>query len=430
MFFLYCDKGEVNVLEFETSYEEPVLMKVIGVGGGGNNAVNRMVDAGLKKVEFVAINTDKQVLQFSKAGKRIQIGEKITKGLGAGANPDIGRKAAEESRDEIAENLKGANMVFVTAGMGGGTGTGAAPIVASVAKENGILTVGIVTKPFTFEGKRRMNQALEGISELRKSVDALVVIPNDKLLEISQQKTTMIEAFRMADDVLRQGVQGITDLILVPGLLNQDFANVRSVMKDTGFAHMGVGRASGEQKALEAAKMAVHSPLLETTIEGAKGVIVNVTGGPNMTMYEASEAANYVQEIIDPNALFIFGSVIDEDMDNELSITVIATGFENHSLESAFSDIAKEESSSSAARPTPFVQGGSVQSQNSGFGAPVRSSPVSQPVASSSVNLQDVHVQSGPVPQKDDRNKFGIKKSVLQFDDDDIDVPLFLKKNL
>lgn len=430
MFFLYCDKGEVNVLEFETSYEEPVLMKVIGVGGGGNNAVNRMVDAGLKKVEFVAINTDKQVLQFSKAGKRIQIGEKITKGLGAGANPDIGRKAAEESRDEIAENLKGANMVFVTAGMGGGTGTGAAPIVASVAKENGILTVGIVTKPFSFEGRRRMNQALEGISELRKSVDALVVIPNDKLLEISQQKTTMIEAFRMADDVLRQGVQGITDLILVPGLLNQDFANVRSVMKDTGFAHMGVGRASGEQKALEAAKMAVHSPLLETTIEGAKGVIVNVTGGPNMTMYEASEAANYVQEIIDPNALFIFGSVIDESMDNELSITVIATGFENHSLESAFSDIAKEDALSSAQRTSAFPQGNNVQTQVSGFGVPVHNSSSQQSAPSGGANLQDVHIQSSPLPQKDERNKFGIKKSVLSFDDDDIDVPLFLKKNL
>lgn len=432
VFFCTVTRREVNVLEFETSYEEPVLMKVIGVGGGGNNAVNRMVDAGLKKVEFVAINTDKQVLQFSKAGKRIQIGEKITKGLGAGANPDIGRKAAEESRDEIAENLKGANMVFVTAGMGGGTGTGAAPVVASVAKENGILTVGIVTKPFSFEGRRRMNQALAGISELRKSVDALVVIPNDKLLEISQQKTTMIEAFRMADDVLRQGVQGITDLILVPGLLNQDFANVRSVMKDTGFAHMGVGRASGEQKALEAAKMAVHSPLLETTIEGAKGVIVNVTGGPNMTMYEASEAANYVQDIIDPNALFIFGSVIDENMDNELSITVIATGFENHSLESAFSDVAREEASAASVGSSFVPNNTGSASQTTGFGISSRTSAGSQTVSTpaAGVNIQHSQVQSNPLPPKEDRNKFGIKKSVLQFDDDDIDVPLFLKKNL
>ncbi|MDR1101430.1 MAG: cell division protein FtsZ [Clostridiales bacterium] len=317
------------MLEFERTYEEPVLMKVIGVGGGGNNAVNRMLDVGLSKVEFIVVNTDKQVLQLSKATQRIQIGEKITRGLGAGANPEVGAKAAEESRSEIAQAVRGANMVFVTAGMGGGTGTGAAPVVASIAREMGILTVGIVTKPFNFEGKRRMLQAEEGIELLKENVDALVVIPNDKLLEVSQQRTTLMDAFRMADDVLRQGVQGITDLILQPGLLNQDFANVKSVMKDAGYAHMGVGRSSSENKAVDAAKLAVHSPLLETTIEGAKGVIVNVTGSANMTMYEASEAANYVQELIDPDALFIFGSIIDENLSDEIVITVIATGFES-----------------------------------------------------------------------------------------------------
>lgn len=317
------------MIEFETSFEEKVLLKVIGVGGGGNNAVNRMVDGGLKTVEFVAVNTDKQVLQLSKAGQRIQIGDKLTKGLGAGANPEVGHKAAEESRDEIAQTIKGANMVFVTAGMGGGTGTGAAPIVASIAKEMGILTVGIVTKPFSFEGKKRMTQAVEGINELKDSVDALVVIPNDKLLEISETRTSITDAFKMADEVLRQGVQGITDLIMVPGLVNLDFADVRSIMKNTGYAHMGVGKASGANKAIEAAQMAVHSPLLETSIDGAKGVIINVSGGPDMTIQEAYESSNYVQSLIDPDATVIFGAVIEESMGDEISITVIATGFDD-----------------------------------------------------------------------------------------------------
>lgn len=321
------------MIEFETSFEEKVMLKVIGVGGGGNNAVNRMVDYGLSSVEFIAINTDKQVLQLSKAGQRIQIGEKLTKGLGAGANPEIGQKAAEESRDEIAQSMKDANMVFVTAGMGGGTGTGAAPVVASVAKELGILTVGIVTKPFSFEGKKRMANAIEGIKELKENVDALIVIPNDKLLEISETKTSITDAFKMADEVLRQGVQGITDLILVPGLVNLDFADVRSIMKNTGFAHMGVGKANGSNKAIEAAQLAVHSPLLETSIDGAKGVIINVSGGKDMTIQEAYEASNYVQSLIDPEATVIFGAVIDDNMNDEISITVIATGFSNEKAE-------------------------------------------------------------------------------------------------
>ena len=389
------------MLEFETSYEEPVLMKVIGVGGGGNNAVNRMVDAGLRKVDFIAINTDKQVLQFSKATKRIQIGEKITKGRGAGANPEIGHKSAEESRDEIAEAIRGANMVFVTAGMGGGTGTGATPVVASIARECGILTVGVVTKPFTFEGKRRMRQAEEGIEELRHCVDALVVIPNDKLLEISQQRTTMVEAFLMADDVLRQGVQGITDLIQVPGLMNQDFANVRAVMQNTGFAHMGIGRASGENKAIEAVKLAVHSPLLETTIEGARGVIVNVTGGPGITMHEASEAAGYVQDLIDPDALFIFGSVVDETMGDEIAITVIATGFDNENGVNPVvaSSVSTTSYYSEYTNPEPVVN------EEDEFADVMRRyEETTQPPAPSGRNVVDI------------------------FEDDDIDIPPFLRK--
>ena len=304
-------------------------IKVVGVGGAGNNAVNRMVEAGIKNVEFIAVNTDKQALLCSKAGSKIQIGEKITRGLGAGANPDIGTQAAEESKAEIAEALKGADMVFVTAGMGGGTGTGAAPIVANVAKEMEILTVGVVTKPFTFEGKKRLAQAERGINALKKEVDSLVVIPNDKLLQIIDRKTSIIEAFRMADDVLRQGVQGISDLIAVPGLINLDFADVKTIMLDRGMAHMGVGRASGENRAEDAAKQAIQSPMLETSIEGARGVIINITGGSDVGLHEANTAAELVQRSADPEANIIFGSVTDDSMGDEIQITVIATGFEN-----------------------------------------------------------------------------------------------------
>jgi len=317
------------VIEFERKNDETVNLKVVGVGGGGNNAVDRMVDGGLSSVEFIAVNTDKQVLQTSKAEQRIQIGEKITKGLGAGANPEIGLKAAEESKEEIAQTLKGANMVFVTAGMGGGTGTGGAPIVAQVAKEMGILTVGVVTKPFSFEGRKRMTQALGGIENLRANVDALVVIPNDKLLEIAEPRTSMKDAFKMADEVLRQGVQGITDLISGVGTINTDFADVQAVMKNAGYAHMGIGSASGANKALEAAQMAVHSPLLETSIDGAKGVIMNIQGGPDMALQEVNEAANYVQSLIDEDATFIFGVVVNENLGDEMAITVIATGFDS-----------------------------------------------------------------------------------------------------
>ena len=314
--------------------EEKLMMvglatiKLIGVGGAGNNAVNRMIDAGIKNVEFIAVNTDRQALQLSKASTKIQIGEKLTRGLGAGANPDIGAQAAEESKAEVAEALRGADMVFVTSGMGGGTGTGAAPIVAATAKEMGILTIGVVTKPFTFEGKKRLAQAERGIENLKGKVDTLVVIPNDKLLQVIDRKTSIVEAFRMADDVLRQGVQGISDLISVPGLINLDFADVKTIMLDRGMAHMGIGTASGENRAEDAAKQAIQSPLLETSIEGARGVIINITGGSDVGLHEANTAAELIQRSADPEANIIFGSVTDDSMGDEIRITVIATGFE------------------------------------------------------------------------------------------------------
>ena len=314
--------------EEETMMDGAATIKVIGVGGAGNNAVNRMIEAGIKGVDFIAVNTDRQALQKSKASAKIQIGEKITRGLGAGANPDIGAQSAEENKSEIAETLRGADMVFVTAGMGGGTGTGAAPIVAQSAKEMGILTIGVVTKPFTFEGKKRLSQAERGIESLKGKVDALVVIPNDKLLQIIDRKTSINDAFRMADDVLRQGVQGISDLIAVTGTVNLDFADVKTIMKDTGMAHMGIGRASGENRAEDAAKQAIQSPLLETSIEGARGVIINITGGNDLGLQEANTAAELVQRSVDPEANIIFGVVTDENLGDEISITVIATGFE------------------------------------------------------------------------------------------------------
>jgi cell division protein FtsZ len=298
------------------------------VGGAGNNAVNTMVENNLGVVEFISINTDKQALHNSKAGTKLQVGDKITKGLGAGANPEIGEKAAEENRDEIASILQGADMVFIAAGMGGGTGTGAAPVVASVAKELGILTVGVVTKPFAFEGMKRGAAAKKGVETLKDFVDALIVIPNDKLLSLVDKSTTLKDSFRIADDVLRQGVQGISDVIVVPGLINCDFADVKTIMKNTGYAHMGSGLASGDNKAEDAARAAILSPLLETSIDGARGVLVNITGGPTMSLFEANQAATIVQEHVDPEANFIFGAVIDEEMKDQLKVTVIATGFE------------------------------------------------------------------------------------------------------
>jgi len=320
----------VDFEENEKMMDGTATIKVIGVGGAGNNAVNRMIDSGIRGVEFIAVNTDRQALQLSKAAAKIQIGEKITRGLGAGANPDIGAQSAEESKAEISEVLRGADMVFVTAGMGGGTGTGAAPIVAGIAKEMGILTIGVVTKPFTFEGKKRLSQADRGIESLKGKVDTLVVIPNDKLLQIIDRKTSIVEAFKMADDILRQGVQGISDLIAVPGLVNLDFADVKTIMLNTGMAHMGIGRASGENRAEDAAKEATGSPLLETSIEGARGVIINITGGPDLGLHEVNTAAELVQRSVDPEANIIFGAVIDEALEDEIVITVIATEFEKN----------------------------------------------------------------------------------------------------
>lgn len=303
-------------------------IKVVGVGGGGSNAVNRMIESGMSGVEFWVMNTDAQVLEMAKTDKRLQLGQKITRGLGAGGNPAIGQKAAEESRDDIMAALEGADMVFITSGMGGGTGTGAAAVVASVARDLGALTVGVVTKPFTFEGRRRQQQAAQGLEGLAESVDTLIVIPNDKLLEVVERRTSMQEAFGIADDVLLRGVQGISDIITVPGLINVDFADVKTVMSLAGSAIMGVGTGSGEGRALEAARMAVNSPLLETSIEGASGVIFNVTGGPDMTLHEVNEAAEIIYQSVDKDANIIFGSVIDERIQGEIQITVIATGFD------------------------------------------------------------------------------------------------------
>ena len=313
--------------EISNEFEDVTQIKVIGVGGGGGNAINRMVSSGVQGVEFIAVNTDKQVLTFSKATHKIQIGEKVTGGRGAGARPEMGLKAAEESRDAIVDALNGANMVFITAGMGGGTGTGAAPAIAEIAKSNGILTVGIVTKPFAFEGKRRMQQAEAGIAELAQHVDSLIVIPNERLKLVSDQKITFANAFDVADDVLRQGVKSISELIKVPGLINLDFADVTAVMKDAGHAHMGVGRASGKEKAEAAANSAVSSPLLETTIQGAKGVIISITSSPDITLDDVDVAASIIAEAADSDANIIFGVAFDEKLEDEMIVTVIATGF-------------------------------------------------------------------------------------------------------
>ncbi len=322
------DGGGCNVLEFDVDMDSIAQIKVVGCGGAGNNAVNRMIAAGLKGVEFFSINTDKQALFQSMAQNKIQIGEKLTKGLGAGANPEVGKKAAEESYDDIKSILAGADMVFVTAGMGGGTGTGAAPVVAQIAKELGILTVGVVTKPFTFEGKVRKMQAEKGIIDLEDKVDTLIIIPNDRLLQTVDKKTSIIEAFRVADDVLRQGVQGISDLIAVPGLVNLDFADVKTIMVNKGLAHMGIGKAVGENRSSEAVRQAIHSPLLETSIEGAKSVLLNITGGLSLGIFEVNEIAELVCGSADPDANIIFGSAIDEEMQDEIRITVIATDFD------------------------------------------------------------------------------------------------------
>ncbi|MDQ1145774.1 cell division protein FtsZ [Bacillus sp. SORGH_AS 510] len=313
--------------DFNMDIDQVARIKVIGVGGGGNNAVNRMIEAGIQGVEFIAVNTDAQALNLSKAEIRMQIGATLTRGLGAGANPEVGRKAVEESRNQLQEVLKGADMVFVTAGMGGGTGTGAAPAIAQISRELGALTIGVVTRPFGFEGRKRASNAQSGIELMRNAVDTLIIIPNDRLLQIVDKKTPMIQAFREADNVLRQGVQGISDLIAVPGLINLDFADVKTIMSNQGTALMGIGVAKGDGRAVEAAKKAISSPLLETSINGAQGILMNITGGTDLSLYEVQEAADLVASAADHELNMIFGSIINENLKNEIMITVIATGF-------------------------------------------------------------------------------------------------------
>ena len=320
-------KEELSMWDFDMNIDQIARIKVIGVGGGGNNAVNRMIEDGIQGVEFIAVNTDAQALKLSKAEIKMQIGAALTRGLGAGANPEVGRKAVEESRKQLQEVLKGADMVFVTAGMGGGTGTGAAPAIAEISREIGALTIGVVTRPFGFEGRKRSVNAASGIELMREAVDTLIIVPNDRLLQIVDKKTPMVEAFREADNVLRQGVQGISDLIAVPGLINLDFADVKAIMTNQGTALMGIGIAKGPHRAVEAAKKAISSPLLETSINGAQGVLMNITGGSNLSLYEVQEAADIVASAADKELNMIFGSIINENLNEEIMITVIATGF-------------------------------------------------------------------------------------------------------
>ena len=368
--------------EFEQGLDNVVSIKVIGVGGGGGNAVNRMVESGVQGVEFISVNTDMQALNFSQAGTKIQIGEKLTKGQGAGANPEIGRKAAEESKEQIAAALAGTNMVFITAGMGGGTGTGAAPVVAQIAREMGILTVGVVTRPFAFEGKKRLEQALAGIDELNKNVDSLVIIPNERLKYVSEQKITFKNAFEIADGVLRQAVANISELITVPGFINLDFADVTSVMKDAGYAHIGTGRAAGKDKAAEAARMAISSPLLETSIDMAHGVIVSVIGSDDIGLDEVETAATMVQQAAHPDAHIIFGAFIDDTMDDEIRVVVIATGFDNIP-NSAKMDM---DGSGLQRKAAPAQTGSGLFSNAS---AEAEQKPVAKPQSSSDVGSDD-----------------------------------------
>lgn len=377
------------MLEFDTNMDQLATIKVIGVGGGGNNAVNRMIDHGVEGVEFIAVNTDAQALNLSKAETTLQIGDKLTRGLGAGANPEIGKKAAEESHEQLEEVLQGADMVFVTAGKGGGTGTGAAPVIAQIAKDLGALTVGVVTRPFSFEGIRRQRQANVGIEALKDSVDTLIVIPNDRLLEIVDKNTPMLEAFREADNVLRQGVQGISDLIAKPGLINVDFADVKTIMSDKGSALMGIGVATGENRAVEAAKKAISSPLLETSIDGAQGVLMNISGGPSLSLFEVQEAADLVTSAADEEVNVIFGNVINENLKEEVVVTVIATGF----------DETKVNPNELKKRP--------VQQQ--------------VPPVQQSGQKQEAHTQ------EQGQRKNEPKENSLQHDEDTLDIPTFLR---
>jgi cell division protein FtsZ len=387
-------------------------IKVIGVGGGGSNAVNRMIQAGVKGVDFIAVNTDAQALLHSDAPTRIRIGDKLTKGLGSGGNPDVGRRAADETSEELFEVLKGADMVFITAGMGGGTGTGASPVIAQIAREIGALTVGVVTKPFTFEGARRRLSAEEGSAALKEQVDTLITIPNDRLLQIADKKTTLQEAFRIADDVLRQGIQGISDLITEPGLINLDFADVKSIMQMAGSALMAIGRGTGDTRCIDAARQAIESPLLEISIEGAKGVLFNITGGQDLGMVEVFEASSVIQQAADPEANIIFGAVIDPEMGNDVKITLIATGFDQvrrdvhmrqsyvqrdqqPSYTSSYSSQMQPQPQTNQAAPAP-MQGGNGQPQPDQAQNPNQPRPMEQPFRTAPARpVQPVQPQSG-----------------------------------
>ena len=424
---------------FEQDYETAnfAQIKVIGVGGAGCNAINRMVQYGLRGVEFIAVNTDRQALYLSKSETKIQIGEKLTRGLGAGADPEIGRKAADESREMLSEAIKGADMVFITAGMGGGTGTGAASIVAECAKELGVLTVGVVTKPFTFEGKVRMRNAEIGIAALKPIVDTLITIPNDKLIDLVG-RASLPDALRVADDVLRQGIQGISDLIAVPAMINLDFADVKTIMKEKGLAHMGIGSANGEKRAAEAARQAIESPMLETSINGARGVLMNITGGPDLSLLEVNEAAEIIAESADPEANIIFGADIDEAMGDSLRITVIATGFESERTipqapagsmfgggsiftQSAFQQ--QQQQQAAPFQPSPFRTGAQPQQQrqpqpfNSAAYAPRR------PVAA-----EEPEPEAAPLGSDAAFGESDLRRDYNEKPKNKLDVPAFLRK--
>lgn len=427
------------MLEFETNIDQFATIKVIGVGGGGNNAVNRMIEDGVQGVEFIAVNTDAQALNMSKAEVTMQIGGSLTRGLGAGANPEIGRKAVEESRQQIRDALQGADMVFVTAGMGGGTGTGAAPAIAHIARELGALTIGVVTRPFTFEGRKRAQNAAAGIEEMKKAVNTLIIIPNERLLQIVDKKTPMIEAFREADNVLRQGVQGISDLIAVPGLINLDFADVKTIMSNKGTALMGIGVASGEDRAAEAAKKAISSPLLETSINGAKGVLMNITGGMNLSLYEVQEAADIVAAATDDQLNMIFGSVINENLTEEIMVTVIATGFDHDEEEAPPSStsrrpvdriaISREQYQAQSRQREPVAytesRGNYVQGQN--YSESGSYGPFGSYNESSSYGQSGNYSQSGKHSHPPAYEEHENYERSPQQQDDSLDIPSFLR---
>ena len=410
------------MLEFDVDVGQFASIKVIGVGGAGNNAVNRMVQHGLQGVEFIAVNTDRQALYMSQATQRVQIGEKLTKGLGAGANPEVGQQAAEESRDEIANVIKDSAMVFITAGMGGGTGTGAAPVIANIAKELGILTVGVVTRPFSFEGKKRALNAEKGIEALRQNVDTLVIIPNDRLLLVVGKGTSIVDAFKVADDVLRQGIQGISDLIAVPSLINLDFADVKAIMENSGIAHMGIGIGTGEDRAVTAAKMAIQSPLLETSIDGARGVLLNITGGPSMGIIEVTEAAELVQTSADPDANIIFGAGIDETLGETMRITVIATGFVGAPEQQNPRQPSVSRQAQSDAQPTLFGQRPNVLGRREERVEEAQEYHDEVVVEEEDIGFTQARPEPRPRPR--DRQPFSRND-----DDDDLEIPTWLRRN-